>query len=177
MHIAYKYIFLAVSIVVIGTLIEHFSVKYSIIMCLVLLSFIALSEILVFSYMYIKTDDATTLILLGNSQKSKMSLSIEAVFIILVLLTKKLTKKIPSNMSLLNCITIAMPIAINCVYLMFFADRLYGNTTYFASIYSVMTLLLVGIVMLIGGLCNIAIAEYYIEVKNIENDSKTTICN
>lgn len=66
-------------------------------------------------------------------------------------------------------------IGINCLYLLLLADNLYNNSADFTSMYSAITMSIVSVVMFIGRLCTVALAEHYLLVKNIENDTKLQI--
>ncbi|WP_175562038.1 sensor histidine kinase [Anaerocolumna xylanovorans] len=155
-------------------LVNNYTFKYSTIVCCFLISYYTLAQITVFSYMYIKTK-TTCIALLGKVFQAEIFIKIEIILAFLIIITSKLAWKIPMQISRLNWLTIIIPLIINCTYLILFADKLYYNTSNFNSTVSVITILIAGAVVLLGGLCNIAVAEYYLEVKEIENETKLQI--
>lgn len=94
---------------------------------------------------------------------------------------RKNYKKIPHKISKLNFCTIMIPLIINITIMAFMGDDLYYNSDTYGTpelgtyIISVVSMLLVGLILIVGNICNIAVLEYYLNVKYIEAEKKIQI--
>ena len=79
-------------------------------------------------------------------------------------------------LSSINVITILIPLFLNIIVMAVCIDNLYNDKeVIIGNVWSVITILILPIVMLLGTVCNIVILENYLNVKKIENEKKLQI--
>lgn len=172
-HIVYNYMLIGVTIILAGKICGINSFKYKIVITSIYISYIALAKIITYFYVFLKT--GTDCVALFGEFSSYDDAILQIIVLLLIVSSIKLIWKIPRQMDILNWITICIPLLTNMVFFLVFADEFYYNTSNFTHIFSIVTVLVVGVVMLFGCLCNVAVAENYLEVKRIENETNMQI--
>lgn len=173
LHIVYVNISILLMIMFLGKSIWKYSLKYSFIMGCVFLSFKALSLVFANTLLYIQ--HRSELYLLPEKYQVLRLLFSEFLVVVAMLACIKLINKIPLKISGLNFITIIIPNIINMLMMILLGDKIYANTYMFINIEAVLTVLMAGFVLMAGSICNIAVLEYYLNVKLIENEKKLQI--
>lgn len=174
-HIAYNYI----TIVIIAMFIGHFlfqrNMKYCILIGCIYLSISLLGQLLSCIFLYPYSGDRILAELPGIYQVGMMVIA-EGVIIAGSLALKRIIERIPPFLSSINVITILIPLFLNIIVMAVCTDNLYNDKeVIIGNVWSVITILILPIVMLLGTVCNIVILENYLNVKKIENEKKLQI--
>ena len=175
-HTMYVYLTVVVIFFVLGHIYEKYNIMYNFLVSVVFLSIVSLSQVISGTVGYILTKGTVGLYLLPiNGQIGLMAVA-EISIIVGAFLSTKIISGIPLKITRLNFITIMIPLIVNITIIALIGNKLYDSTdTFTASISTVVMMLLVCFVMIAGSICNIAVLEYYLNVKYIESEKKLRI--
>ena len=174
LHTIYAYIIVTAIILALGYLYGH-TIGYTVIVACIYLSLIALAQVMACTVCYINIDNSA-LYNLPQCYQIEHIIFKEIVIVLGILAVAKIVKKIPGDINVINFFTIIIPIIVNIVILSLIGDSLYYEGRFkIDNIVSAVTIFIAGIIMLAGNLCNIIVLEYYLNVKNIENEKKLQI--
>mgnify|MGYP005751168381 FL=1 len=169
-HLVYNYLTKIILITIYGKVVCKYSVKYCFIISSVFLSFISLSQVIACTITYIQTEKF--LLELSTGYQVQMIIIAEIVIVIGMLILAKFVSTIPTEISLSNFVTILIPNIINLIVIVLLGDKLYNSTYIFINIESVITIMMLGIILVIGSMCNIVLFEYFLNAKQIEAEKK-----
>lgn len=174
-HIAYIYITIVAAVMALGYVVYGYDIKYGILLGHIFLSIVIIGQltscILVYPYA-----GETMLKDLSWKYQTYMTLIVEIIIIVGSIIIKKKVQKIPLSLSRLNFITIIIPFFLNIVVLGICNDQLYSDKSMIMeNIWSFVTILVVCVIMLLGTVCNIAVLENYLSIKEIENEKQLQI--
>lgn len=180
-HVFHIYLTVVIAVLVLGYIYERNNIMHNMLIAGIFLLIVSFSQVISGTAGYIILKGRERLYqLLPDKQIGLMAIT-EISIIVGVLLCVKIVKKIPSKISNLNFFTIAIPLIINITIMAFIGDDLYYNTDTYGTlehgtyIISVVSMLIVGFVLIIGSICNIAVLEYYLNVKYIEAEKRIRI--
>lgn len=175
-HVFYVYWSIAVIFLVLGHVFEKRAAMYNLLVSGIFLSFISLSWVIAGIVGYIWTKGSTASFLLPANGQIGLMVIAELSMIAGVFLSTRIVKKIPFHILRLNFFTIMIPLLINIMTMAVVGDHLYYNTDMLDSqILSVVTTFFMCIILMIGSFCNIAVLEYYLNVKEIESEKNLQI--
>lgn len=175
-HIAYIYLTVIMVILILGYAFESSNIMYNMLISSLFLLIISLSQVISVVVGYILTQGMHGLYQLSPKGQIGLLAIAEISIIVGVFLCVKIIKNIPSKISVLNFITILIPLIINIAIMAFMGDDLYYNSYKFdANIVSVVSMLLVSLGLIVGNICSIAMLEYYLNVKYIEAEKRIRI--
>lgn len=170
LHLLYKYLTKILLIIMYGKFICNYSIQYSLIISSIFLSFISLSQVVACAITYIQTEDV--LVTLSSGYQNQMMIITEIVMIVGMIILAKFISAIPTEISLFNFITILIPNVISLVVIILLRDKLYNSTYVFTNIESVITIMIIGVILVIGSVCNIVLFEYFLNARQIEAEKK-----
>lgn len=180
-HIVYIYFTVIMVILVLGYIFESNNIMYNMLISAIFLLIISLSQVISGAVGYILTKGMHSLYQLPTKGQIGLLAITEISIIVGVFLCVKIIKNLPFKISKLNFITIIIPLIINITIMAFLGDDLYYNSDTFGTlergtyIISIVSILLVGLVLIIGSVCNITVLEYYLNVKYIEAEKRIQI--
>lgn len=170
LHLVYNYLTKVLLIAIYGKFICKYSIKFCLIINSIFLSFISLSQVIACTITYIQTEKF--LVELSTGYQVQMVIISEIVIAIGMLILAKFVSTIPIEISMLNFITILIPNVISLTVIVLLGDKLYNSTYIFTNIESVITIMVSGIILVIGSMCNIVLFEYFLNAKQIEGEKK-----
>ena len=173
LHLVYNYLTQILLIIIYGKFVCSYSIKYSLIISSIFLSFISLSQVVACTLTYIETDEI--LAELSSGYQDQMIIISEIVMGIGMMILAKFISAIPIEISLLNFITILTPNIVSLSIIALLRDKLYNSTYVFINIESVITVMIISIILVIGSVCNIVLFEYFLNAKQIEAEKKLQI--
>lgn len=175
MHVLYIYLTVIVITLILGYFCVGHTIKYNLLIACIFLSIVSLGQVLACTMGYILAKRPEALYELPMSYQIKMLIITEIVIAIGVLICGRIVRKIPLEISRISFFTIMIPNIINLSVLILLGDKMYYSTYVYGNIESVITMLIASFVMVVGSICNIAVLEYYLNVKYIENEKKLQI--
>lgn len=173
LHLVYNYLTQILLIIIYGKFVCSYSIKYSLIISSIFLSFISLSQVVACTLTYIETDEI--LAELSSGYQDQMIIISEIVMGIGMMILAKFISAIPIEISLLNFITILTPNIVSLSIIALLRDKLYNSTYVFINIESVITVMIISIILVIGSVCNIVLFEYFLNARQIEAEKKLQI--
>lgn len=175
MHIAYIYLTVVAITLILGYFCARHTIKYNLLISCIFLSIVSLGQVVTCTIGYITLKESDALYELPMNYQIIMMVINEIVIIVGVLLIGKIVRKIPVEISGISFFAIIIPNIINMSVMVLVSDKLYYSTYVYGNIESVITMLIASFVMVVGNVCNIAVLEYYLNVKYIEAEKKLQI--
>ncbi len=175
-HIVYIYLSIVAIFLALGYAYERHDIMYNLLVSSIFLSIVSLSQVISGTVGYGFTKGRIGLYLLSIDGQIGLMAIAEICIIVGVFSCTRIVREIPLNISRLNFFTIMIPLIINITNMALIGDKLYDSADTLGSyMINVVARLVASLVMMAGSICNIAVLEYYLNIKNIENEKKLRI--
>lgn len=175
-HVFYVYLTVVLIVLVLGYIYKRNSIMNNLLIAGVFLLVISLSQVIAGTVGYILTKGKIELFQLPPDGQIGLLAIVEISIIVSVFLVAKIVQKIPLIISRLTFFTIVIPLIINIVIMALMGDTLYYSMYQFNGYWdAVATMLISSFIMMVGSICNIAMLEYYLNIKYIEAEKRIRI--
>ena len=174
-HVAHVYLSVVVIFLVLGRVYERHTAMYDLLVSGIFLSIVSLSQVISGTAGSILNKGKVGLYRLPADGQIGLMVIAEISIIAGAILSKKIVRKIPLNITRSNFFIIIIPLIISMTSMAFIGDELYYLFDPISYIVVEVWCFLVCLFMIAGSICNLLVLEYYLNVKNIEEEKKLRI--
>ena len=174
-HVAHVYLSVVVIFLVLGRVYERHIAMYDLLVSGIFLSIVSLSQVISGTAGSILNKGKVGLYRLPADGQIGLMVIAEISIIAGAILSKKIVRKIPLNITRSNFFIIIIPLIISMTSMAFIGDELYYLFDPISYIVVEVWWFLVCLFMIAGSICNLLVLEYYLNVKNIEEEKKLRI--